>query len=65
MADDRVRVLVEEALRAEDLDPAAATRDLETHQKSLAGTSLDDPDYELRRAKVERAAARAFVARRR
>ena len=65
VADDLVRVLVEEALRAEDLDAAAETRGLEAQKKSLAETSLDDPDYDLRRAKVERAAARAFVAQRR
>lgn len=65
VSDDRVRVLVEEALRAEDLDPQQTAQDLAAKQKSLEGMKQDDPAYALERARVERAAARAFVAGRR
>jgi F-type H+-transporting ATPase subunit epsilon len=65
VSDDRVRVLVEEALRAEDLDPEQTARDLAAKQKTLEGLKQDDPAYALARALVERAAARAFVAGRR
>ena len=62
VSDDRVRVLVEEALRAEDLDPSATASDLATKQKALAAMKQEDPSYALERARVERAAARALVA---
>ncbi len=65
VSDDRVRVLVEEALRAEDLDPQKTAQDLATKQKALEGMKQDDPAYAQERARVERAAARAFVAGRR
>lgn len=65
VSDDRVRVLVEEAQRAEDLDPAKVAQDLAARQKALEGLKLDDPGYEQERARLERAAARAFVAGRR
>ncbi|HXN55582.1 MAG TPA: ATP synthase F1 subunit epsilon [Myxococcales bacterium] len=65
VSDDRVRVLVEEALRAEDLDPQRTAQDLAAQQKALEGIKQDDPAYALARAHVERAAARAFVAGRR
>ena len=62
VSNDRVRVLVEEAIAADDLDPATAQKELAERQKLLFGLKADDPGYELERAKVERAAARAFVA---
>jgi F-type H+-transporting ATPase subunit epsilon len=65
VSDDRVRVLVEEALRAEDLDPQQTAQELAAKQKALEGMKEDDPAYALARALVERAAARAFVAGRR
>jgi F-type H+-transporting ATPase subunit epsilon len=65
ISDDRVRVLVEEAQRAEDIDPAKVAQELVARQKTLEGLKLDDPAYEQERARVERAAARAFVAGRR
>jgi F-type H+-transporting ATPase subunit epsilon len=65
ISDDRVRVLVEEAQRAEDIDPAKVAQELAARQKTLEGLKLDDPAYEQERARVERAAARAFVAGRR
>ena len=65
VSDDRLRVLVEEAVRADEIDAARAGTDLADQQKKLSGMKLDDPDYQGQRAKVERAAARAFVASRR
>jgi F-type H+-transporting ATPase subunit epsilon len=62
VSDDRVRVLVEEAIRAEELDPAAATADLAERTKKLQGMTPDHPSYDLERARVARAAARALVA---
>ena len=62
VSNDRVRVLVEEAINADQLDPATAQKELAERQKLLGGLKTDDPGYELERAKVERAAARAFVA---
>jgi F-type H+-transporting ATPase subunit epsilon len=64
VADDRVRILVEEAQRAEDVDAAAAQRELVEGRQRLAGLREGDAEYELERARVERAAARALVARR-
>jgi len=63
VSNDRVRVLVEEALRAEELDPGKAAQDLAERQKALAGLKPGDPAYDAERAAVERAAARALVAR--
>jgi F-type H+-transporting ATPase subunit epsilon len=63
VSNDRVRVLVEEALRAEDLDPQKAALDLREGQQKLASLKPGDPTYEAERAAVERAAARALVAR--
>jgi F-type H+-transporting ATPase subunit epsilon len=65
VSDDRVRVLVEEAVRADQIDEARATSELADQQKKLSGMKQDDPDYPGQRARVERAAARAFVASRR
>ncbi|MFL5418923.1 MAG: ATP synthase F1 subunit epsilon [Myxococcales bacterium] len=64
VSNDRVRVLVEEAIRAEQLDPQRATQDLQERQKKLASMQPGDPAYEQERAQVVRAAARALVARR-
>jgi F-type H+-transporting ATPase subunit epsilon len=63
VSNDKVRVLVEEALRAEELDPGKAAQDLADRQKALASLKPGDPNYEVERAAVERAAARALVAR--
>jgi F-type H+-transporting ATPase subunit epsilon len=63
VSNDRVRVLVEEALRAEELDAQKAAQELQEGQKTLASLKPGDPDYEAVRAAVERAAARALVAR--
>ncbi len=62
VSDDRVRVLVEEAIRAEELDKTAVAADLAERTKKLQGMASDDPAYDLERAKVARAAARALVA---
>ena len=63
VSNDRVRVLVEEAHRAEELDPQTAAQELQERQKALASLKPGDPAYEQERANVERAAARALVAR--
>ncbi len=65
VSDDRVRVLVEEATRAEELDVSAVATDLADRTKKLEAMKREDPEYELERAKVARAAARALVAGRR
>ncbi len=65
VSNDRVRVLVEEAVRADEIDPAKANTELKDLQSQLSGLKPDDPAYAQQRAKVERAAARAVVAGRR
>lgn len=64
VSDDRVRVLVEEAMRADEIDAARAGAELADQQKKLGAMKPDDPNYQGQRARVERAAARAFVASR-
>ena len=64
VSDDRVRVLVEEAIRADEIDPARASADLKALQAKLSGLKPEDPDYAASRAQVERATARAFVSSR-
>ena len=65
VSNDTVRVLVEEAVRADQIDPGHAESELKTLQQRLSSMRPDDPAYEANRAQVERAAARAFVAGRR
>jgi len=43
VSNDRVRVLVEEALRAEELDAGKAAQDLAERQKALAALKPGDP----------------------
>jgi F-type H+-transporting ATPase subunit epsilon len=62
VSDNHVRVLVEEALRSDEIDPTSAAADLKTLQDKLSGLRPEDPAYAASRAQVERAAARAFVA---
>ncbi|HYS11499.1 MAG TPA: F0F1 ATP synthase subunit epsilon [Myxococcales bacterium] len=62
VSNDKVRVLVEEAVRAEQIDPTRAAAELKQAQSKLASMNPDDPSYEIERAQVERAAARALVA---
>ena len=64
VSDDRVRVLVEEAVRADEIDAIRAGAELKDLQSQLSGLKSDDPSYAQQRAKVERAAARAFVSSR-
>jgi F-type H+-transporting ATPase subunit epsilon len=65
VSNDRVRVLVEEAVRADQIDPGRAASELKTLQERLSSMRPDDPAYEPNRAQLERATARAFVAGRR
>ena len=65
VSDDHVRVLVDEAVRADQIDPARASSELKDLTQKLSGMKTDDPDYAQQRAKVERAAAPAVVASRR
>src|SRR5207302_4231970 len=60
VSNDRVRVLVEEAVRADEIDPTRASKELADIQQKLQAMKPDDPAYEAQRAHVERAAARAF-----
>jgi F0F1-type ATP synthase epsilon subunit len=60
-----VRVLVEEATRADEIDAGRAASDLKAAQQRLSEMRPEDPSYAAQRAHVERAAARAFVASRR
>ncbi len=62
VSNDKVRVLVEEAVRAEQIDPHRAATELKELQARLASMSPEDPTFEIERAHVERAAARALVA---
>jgi len=59
---DHVRVLVEEAQAADEIDLAAAQKQLAEHQAKLSSMKSDDPEFDRMRAQVERAAARALVA---
>jgi len=62
ISDDRVRVLVEEVLRADQIDAQRTARELAEARKKLETMDPGDPDYDKARAAVERAAARALVA---
>jgi F-type H+-transporting ATPase subunit epsilon len=65
VSNDVVRVLVEEAVRADEIDPARADSELKELQAKLSSRRPEDPAYAVERARVERAAARALVAGRR
>ena len=65
VSDDRVRVLVEEALRADQIDKSRAKSELSELETKLATMDREDPDYAVLRARLKRAAARALVASRR
>jgi F-type H+-transporting ATPase subunit epsilon len=62
VSNDRVRVLVEEAVRADSIDAAKAAADAAEQGKKLAALNPDDPSYETQKALVERAQAKANVA---
>jgi F-type H+-transporting ATPase subunit epsilon len=62
VSNDRVRVLVEEAIRADEIDPGRVMKELKDLQAGLSSMRPEDPEYASQRARVERAAARAFVA---
>lgn len=65
VSNDRVRVLVEEATRADEIDKGRAESELKTLQERVLAMRPDEPAYDSNRARLERAAARAFVAGRR
>jgi F-type H+-transporting ATPase subunit epsilon len=65
VSDDRVRVLVEEVVRADQIDAQRASRELDEARKKLGTIGPGDPEYDKVRVWVERAAARALVATRR
>jgi F0F1-type ATP synthase epsilon subunit len=62
VSQDKVRVLVEEAERADQIDPAAAQKQLDERKAALAALKLDDPDYERVRVLVEQSSARVRLA---
>lgn len=61
--EDRVRVLAEEAFRADALDAAAIEKELAERKARMAGMKLGDPAFEREQALVARVAARLDVAR--
>ena len=65
VSNDRVRILVEEAVRADEIDPGRAASELKELESKLSSMRPEDPAYSANRAQLERAAARAFVAGRR
>jgi F-type H+-transporting ATPase subunit epsilon len=62
VSNDRVRILVEEAVRADEIDPGRAASELKELESRLSSMRPEDPAYAVSRAQLERAAARAFVA---
>jgi F-type H+-transporting ATPase subunit epsilon len=65
VSEDHVRVLVEEAMRADQIDEGRAKSELSELEQRLAGMDREDPEYAQQRARLKRAAARALVASRR
>ena len=65
VSNDRVRILVEEAVRADEIDRGRAESELKELEARLASMRPEDPAYAIDRARVKRAAARALVAGRR
>lgn len=65
VSNDRVRILVEEAIRADEIDRGRAESELKELEARLAAMRPEDPAYAVDRARVRRAAARALVAGRR
>jgi len=65
VSEDRVRILVEEALRAGDIDAGRAASEVKELAGKLSRMNQEDPSYSANRAQLERAAARALVASRR
>lgn len=55
---ESVAILVENAEKAEEIDLDRARKDLEHWEQACAGVALEDPSFELFRAKIERAKAR-------
>lgn len=62
VADDRVLVLAETADRAEEINLDAARSEVSEGTARLRSLSPGTEEYEVQRARVERAAARVFVA---
>lgn len=62
VSNDRVRVLVEEAVRADSIDAAKVAGEAAELGKKLAALNPDDPSYETQKALALRAQAKANVA---
>ncbi len=62
---DRVNLLVDTALKADEIDLNEAKRELDEAERLLEGLSLDDPDYKKTRDTREFARAKVEVAGRR
>lgn len=62
---DHVRVLAEEAFRADELDAAAIEKELADRRAKVAAMKPGDPAYALENARLQRVAARLDVARHR
>jgi F-type H+-transporting ATPase subunit epsilon len=65
VAKNKVLVLTETCERAEEIDLASAKAGAEAAATKLASLKRDTDEYNVQRAKVERAAARVLVASRR
>lgn len=65
VADDRVLVLTESADRAEEIDLERARAEVSAESEKLRGLAPDTQEYEVQRARVERAAARVHIGGRR
>src|SRR3954447_13273973 len=50
VSNERVRILVEEAVRADQIDPGRAESELKSLQERLSSMRPDDPAYEVNRA---------------
>ena len=63
VSNDHVRVLAEEAFRADALNAADIETELAERKARFAGLKPGDASYDLERARLERVAARLDVAR--
>lgn len=61
---EAVSILVENAEKAEEIDIDRAKKDMEQWEQAYAGVTPDDPNFEIFRAKIERAKARIETAQR-
>ncbi len=61
---EAVSILVENAEKAEEIDVERAKKNMEHWEQAYAGVTSEDPNFEIFRAKIERAKARIETAQR-